>query len=153
METRYDILVLGSREKFTEWIRDRVGVAVWSCVNLSNPMGPTFTPAVTNGAPTKRPGWQMASAPTEVVTDIARFRFASALREVDRLKIYLRPRDQSFTTKLTEASYGKLCKRLRNAQGQHPDAVFRFDYGSQEAVIETPEWESQVLVSHVPKIS
>lgn len=136
----YEILVPGAKEKFEEWIKSRGGVAVWPNVNLSNAgQGPTFTPAETErGQPTTKPSWQVDSRPCEIVTNLARFRFAKEMREVDRFRVAVRMGAQGFTIKLTDSASEKLRKRLEKA-GEN--ARYRFDYGTQEAVIEVPVWK------------
>lgn len=133
----YEMTVPGSREKFAEWIEKRGGIAVWPCVNLSNMTGPCFTPALSeSGEPTPKPGWQYG-ARVEVVTDLARFKFAKSMKEVDRFRVALRRSGNGLMVKLTDASSAKLRKRLDKA-GE--DARYHFDYETQEAVITVPEW-------------
>ena len=139
----YDIMVLGAKEKFAEWIKSRGGVMVWHCVNLSNLTGPTFTPALTEYPPTRglvqtrKPSWTVSSLPGETITDLARFRFAKELKEVRRFRVAIRPSSNGMAMKLTDAS----SKRVRAATDKAGDeATYRFDYETQEAVIEVPVW-------------
>lgn len=131
----YEMSVPGAQEKFAAWIKDRGGVAVWPNVNLSDPgKGPTFTPVVTDGKPTPRPHWSVASEPAEIVTNIDRFKFLT-LKEVDRFHVAVRVGSQGTMLKLTDASSAKLRKRLdKYGDG----ARYHFDFDSQEAVIEVP---------------
>jgi hypothetical protein len=132
----YEMTVPGSRERFATWIAERGGIAVWPCVNLSNLTGPCFTPALTDGKPTGKPGWQYGNA-TETVTDLARFRFATGMKEVARFRVALRMGGNGMSMKLTDGASRRLNKRLEKAGD---DARYRFDYATQEAVIEVPVW-------------
>jgi len=146
--------VEGAREKFAGWIAQRGGVAVWPCINLSNLTGPCFTPALREEDkpltaecpeiahirfPTQKPGWQYGER-SEVITDIARFKFAIGMKEVARFRVALRMGGQGMSLKLTDGATRRLNKRLDKAG---KDARYHFDYASQEAVIEVPVWEEK----------
>lgn len=133
----YEMTVPGAKEKFTAWIAGRGGVAVWPCVNLSNLTGPTFTPALTDGKPTTKPGWQYGPC-CETITDLSRFRFAREVKEVKRFRVAVRPKSSGMAFKLTKGSAERLKRAIEKAGG---DSVYRFDYEHQEAVIEVPVWE------------
>jgi hypothetical protein len=136
----YKVLVPSVREQFEEWIRERGGVAVWENANLSNPSaGAMFTPLYTDGKLTPQPSWQTVSTPA-VVTDIARFRFVLEMREMDRLRVATRVGSQGLSLKLTDLSAKRLRKRLDKAGDE---AMYRFDFDTQEAVIEIPLWEEE----------
>jgi hypothetical protein len=133
---KIDVLAPGSRPKFEEWIAKRDGVAVWENVSLSGPLhGTTFTPRLDkDGKEYGSPHWSLGLK--ETIRDIARFRFAKAMREVRRLRIHLRMGSQGLIIKLTDHS----SKRVRAAMDKAgKDAGYHFE--GDEAVITVPEWE------------
>ena len=129
---KYDIHVEGAKEKFATWIADRGGVAVWKDQSLSRRGGNMFTPADQTG----EPQWGYARADT--VTSIEDFRFSVGMREVKRFRVAIRISSNGMMLKLTDAASEKLNKALDVAG---PDAVYTFDYDTQEAVISLPIWE------------
>jgi hypothetical protein len=140
MEKPYVVLVPGVMGEFEEWIAKRGGVAVWENRNLSNPnAGPMFTPANDKaGKPTGAPHW--AFGLLEVCQSIEDFRFVKELKEVRRFRVAIR-RCEGLMLKLTDHSTDKLHKaldKIKEETGQ--EACYRFDYGTQEAVIEVPVW-------------
>ncbi len=143
MEKPYEVHVPGAKAKFEDWIANRDGVAVWENADLSNPnAGNIYTPATTDGKPTPSPHW---THPTlrEVCKSIKDFRFVKEMKEVKRFRVALRMGSQGLTVKLTDASSKKLHKaidKVKEETGQ--DAMYRFDYDTQEAVIEVPVWEA-----------
>jgi hypothetical protein len=137
---RIDILVLGVKEEFQEWIKSRGGVKVWQNVNLSNPdAGDHFTPALTQeGQDFSKPHWSVAYK--ETVNDISRFRFAKEKKEVKRVKISLDKRLHGFTIQLTSSSSNKFreaCRKIKKQYGFAP--MYHFE--ELEAVIEIPIFE------------
>lgn len=158
MEKVYDIYVVGAREKFEGWIKNRGGVQVWHNLDLSNPgAGNMFPPAtqeeetiLEGGLRTKRtisypkPHWPVGAG--EVVTDIKRFRFAKGFKELKRIRVALK-RGNGLNYCLTDASQRKVDKALDAAREKYGDDVtYRKDGGlfDQERfiVIELPEWEA-----------
>lgn len=143
--SRIEIMTPGVRAQIENWIKNRGGVAVWTNVNLSNcDAGDQFTPATTidgikiNDDPGgHRPHWSVAFK--EVVTDIKRFRFVKEFKEVKRFRVAIRPAFLSF--KCTDASTRKIRKMCAKYSTEQAKAVYRFDYDTQEAVIELPVWE------------
>ena len=138
MNDRLKIRVLapGAREKFEDWIAARGGVQIWNNVNLSDPgAGPIFTPAMTGDHPTEKPRWSHERG--EVVTDINRFEFVKAWKEIKRFHVAIRMGSQGTMLKLTDASSAK----VRKFEDSHPGAYYRFDYETQECVFEMPETE------------
>lgn len=137
-KTKIFVGVVGARAKFEDWIANRGGVQVWDNINLSNPWkGPMFTPANnTDGTPTGKPSWSVAKA--ELVTDINRFAFVKAWTEVKRFHVAIRPGSQGLTMKLTDGS----SRRVMRIMDKYPvGTCYRFDYDTQECVIEMPEME------------
>lgn len=141
------VLVPGAREKFESWIATRGGVQVWNNVNLSDPgAGQVFTPALEevkvpeenggiNMVPYHKPRWTHERG--EVVTDINRFEFVKAWKEIKRFRVALRMGSQGTMIKLTDGSSAK----VRKFEESHPGAYYRFDYETQECVFEMPEME------------
>lgn len=127
-----------SRPTFEKWISERGGVLVWPNENLSNPdAGDVFTPARDsngNSNANNKPRWDRGE-PT-LVTDIADFKFAT-MREVKRFRVGLRMGAQGMMVKLTDAATARVRKACADAG---PESCYRFDYDTQEAVIEVPEW-------------
>jgi hypothetical protein len=132
--------VPGVRDKFQTWINNRGGVQVWKNINLSNPdAGNTFTPALKiregeETIPYPQPHWSMERG--EVITDINRFKFVKAFKEVKRFHVAIRVSGNGLTLKCTDAS----TRRIRAACDKFPGSVYRFDYDTQECVIEIPEY-------------
>jgi hypothetical protein len=132
--------VVGARAKFEDWIANRGGVQVWDNVNLSDPgKGPMFTPALQKvehqRVPMEKPHWSVTRG--EVITDINRFAFVKAWKEVKRFHVAIRPGSQGMSFKLTDAS----SRRVWKVADQNPGARYRFDYNTQECVFEMPEME------------
>ena len=135
-----DVLTLGAKEKFQQWITERGGVVRWCNVNLSNPdAGDTFTPLRTaEGVEYQKPHWSVEKA--EVHTDLRDFRFIKELKEVKRVKVAVRMGSQGFTLKLTLASTRRVraaCTKIKEKHGVAP--CYHFE--GAEAVIEVPVFE------------
>jgi len=160
MNKIYDVTVLGCREKFETWIRDRGGVQVWRNLNLSNPSaGNQYTPAtmvikdpddqkgyldsrIGDIVQYPRPHWSVGAG--EVITDIKRFRFVKSFKELKRIRVALR-RGDGLNFCLTDGSQRKLDRALEKAQEKYDDVTYRkdgglFDY-ERFIVVEVPEWE------------
>jgi hypothetical protein len=122
--------------RMREWFAERGGIAVWSSVNLSN-LGSTWTTPARdeNGQPFPKPSWESASQPAEIITDPSQVDVVTR-REVKRFRVAIRRGAHGFTMKLTDASARKLRASLAKAG---PEAAYRFDYFSQEAVISVPD--------------
>jgi hypothetical protein len=135
-EKKIQIGVPGARKKFETWIRDRGGVQVWNNLNFSNPdAGQQFTPALTAGIPTGKPHWSVGRG--EVITDINRFQFVKSWKEVKRFRVGVRMGRQGLSLKVTDGG----TRRIRAACDKYPGSSYRFDYMTQEAIIEVPEFE------------
>lgn len=120
------------KEKMQEWIDKRGGVKVWKSINLSNgDAGNIFTPADVQ----QKPRYDMVL--DKIVVDINDFRFVKEWVEVERFHVALRRGSQGLMVKCTDGS----TRRIRNAQHRHPGSFYRFDYMTQEAVIEKPVYE------------
>ena len=145
MEKPIEVTVPGVRAKFEDWIKTRGGILVWENVNLSDPgAGPMFTPVRDAEGKTNcknsPPHWTHRYH--ETCTKIKDFKFVKEMVEVNRFRVAVRMGTQGLMVKLTDASTKKLNKALDKAKektGQ--DASYRFDYSTQEAVIEVPLWE------------
>ena len=92
------------------------------------------------------PSWSYSRHP-EIYKSLRCFRFALEMREVRRFRVAVRRGAQGLTLKLTDASAAKLRRRLVEAG---PDASYRFDYDSQEAVIEVPVWKAEEKKGEAP---
>ncbi len=120
---------------------------IWNNGNLSDPgAGPIFTPALEevkvpeenggiNMVPYHKPRWSHERG--EVVTDINRFEFVKAWKEIKRFHVAIRMGSQGMSFKLTDAS----SRRVWKVADQNPGARYRFDYNTQECVFEMPEME------------
>ncbi len=115
--------------KVSRWIESYHGIAVWGCLNLSDPSRQFFTPArLSDGSPSRCPHWSSPTAPVRIVTDPAEVEVVTH-REVGRIRIAIR-RGYGLGLKLTDVASGRLCKALDEA-GQ--GAVYVFD--GNEAII------------------
>lgn len=145
MDKPIEVTVPGVRAKFEDWIKTRGGILVWENVNLSNPgAGAMFTPVRDAEGKTNcknsPPHWTHRYH--ETCTKIKDFKFVKEMCEVNRFRVAVRMGSQGLMVKLTDASTKKLHKALDKAKektGQ--DASYRFDYSTQEAIIEVPLWE------------
>jgi hypothetical protein len=150
---RYEVNVLGVREKFEMFIKERQGVLVFESLDLSFPRGNIYLPKI--GADGEdnalgKPYW--AYVLREHVTDIKRFRFVQKYREIRRCKISLQgPRGLRMRVELTPGS----TRRVRALQAKLKDEYcgqdvgYRFDpppplgflEGQVYAVFEIADWE------------
>ena len=130
---------LGARIKFQDWIANRGGVRVWKNVCLPNTGDEEmFTPANDpDGGRYPKPNWSVDCGET-VITDINFFRFVKSWQERKRFHVAIRRGANGLTFKCTNAS----SRKIWAACDKFPGSSYRFDYGTQEAVIEVPEWES-----------
>ena len=133
------VYVPGVRPMFEKWIRDRGGVLVWPNINMSNPGGgDMFTPAKTlAGEPCPKPHWSRGEP--ELATDIRVFRFVKEMKEVKRFRVAIRMGSQGMSLKVTDAS----TRKIRKYCDQYKDSSYRFDYDTQECVIEVPTYEEE----------
>lgn len=118
--------------KVAAWIQSRGGVAVWHSINLSNPSGEWLTPArAEDGSYNTRPNWQCAQERVVItsLTDVE----VETVREVKRFHIALRRSGNGLMFKCTEASSARIRREYSKA-GE--GSSYRFDYDTQEAVIE-----------------
>jgi hypothetical protein len=144
-KARIEITVPGVKEKFVDWIANRGGVAVWTNINLSNcDAGDQYTPAtntegknILDDPQAFKPHWSVSFK--EIVTDITRFRFVKEYKEVKRFRVAIRPAFLSF--KVSDGGTRKIRKMCAKYSNDQVKAVYRFDYSTQEAVIELPVWE------------
>jgi len=145
MEKPYEVHVPGVRAKFEEWIAKRGGILVWENHNLSDPgagnmYSPVRDPEGKLNDKNQPPKWTHRYL--ETCTDIKDFKFVKEMKEVKRLRVAVRMGAQGLMVKLTDGSTKKLNRALdkvKEETGQ--DAMYRFDYDTQEAVIEVPVWE------------
>ena len=139
---RIRIMAAGAREKFTDWIANRGGVAKWRNINLSNPDGgDMYTPANTvDGNPCIKPHWGTEFA--EKITDMSRFQFTKEAKEVKRFRVALRRSANGLQLKCTDASTRKIRKNIQRLEEKlHTTVTYHFDYNTQECVLESIAWE------------
>ena len=139
---KIEIGVPGCREKFAKYITERGGIKIWRNINLSNPdAGDIYTPVRdSEGNDYPKPHWSVEFS--RIVTDINAFRFIKELREVKRFHVAIRRSSNGLMFKCTDASSAKLRKAMSKIQEQTGEKpCYRFDYETQEAVIEMPVWE------------
>lgn len=140
-------------KKFSDWIRERGGIAVWEVQLIGGgPGGATryYTPAKTaEGEDTPKPHWSVAGPPPAVVvTDPADVSVFWS-KEVRRFRVGLRRAGMGF--KCTDAASRRIRKAVEAAwQKTDKKSWYEFDYSTQEAVIfvtdkETTlaEWEAE----------
>lgn len=136
---RIEVLSPGVKAQFEHWIATRGGVIVWKNINFSDPgAGNIFTPATTqDGKPGRdaKPRWSHEYS--ETVTDIKRFKFTAALKEVKRFRVGVRMGSQGMSLKVTDGGTRRIRKECAKAKEKYnAEAKYRFDYETQEAVIE-----------------
>lgn len=135
--------------KFLDWIKNRGGVAIWKCLDLSDPGKTWSTPALeVDGTPKKKQVWQMANEPYKIVTDPEKIKVYFA-KEHKRFHVAVQ-RGDGFRFELTSGATRKVWKEVEKA-GE--GAFYVFDYGDYEnCVIMVPdkskemslaEWERQ----------
>lgn len=135
---RIKVSAPGARTQFEEWIAERGGIQVWFNVNLSDPgAGNIFTPALTADTKVPYPAPASTVARGEVITDLSRFQFVKEWVEVKRFHVALRRSTNGLMLKCTDGS----TNRINSALEKFPGSAYRFDYETQEAVIETPIYE------------
>lgn len=125
--------------RMRDWIATRGGVAIWASVNLSNASASWSTPALTEGAPTTRPNWQADVKPVRIITDASEIEVITR-REVKRFHVAIRVGGGGY--KLTDGATRRVRAEVEKAG---KDAIYEFDYSSQEACILVPA--ERVLLS------
>ncbi len=142
---RIEVTVPGVKDKFASWMLERGGVLIWHSQDLSDPGAQTFTPAQDEKGHSNLkspPHWKFTGCNPECVTDLTRFRFAKEMKEVQRFHVAVRMGDSGLRIKCTDASTAKIRKACAKWTDQYKvDAAYRFDYETQEAVIEVPIFE------------
>jgi len=137
------ILEIGERDavKVARWIAECGGVAVWGCLDLSEPGRQWFTPALlSDGTPSRCPHWSSPPSPQWILSDPAAV-VVVARREVKRLRIGVRQR-YGLGLALTDASASRLRRALSDAGS---GAVHAFEGNEAAILAETariplPEW-------------
>lgn len=96
--------------KAARWLAHCGGIAVWGCLDLSDPSRQWFTPAkLTDGSPAPRPHWSAPDHPERLVTDARAVEIVER-REAARLRVAFRP-GYGLSLRMTDAS----ARRLRAA--------------------------------------
>lgn len=131
-------------EKFSNWIKDRGGIAQWDAIDFSG--ASCFTPAYTDNVPTTKPHWKYANNPTVIIIDSSQV-ILYTQKEVKRFHIAVRRGSNGFILKCTDASTRKI---HANLEKYGKDSWYEFDYDTQEAVFFLPdssltlkEWEEK----------
>lgn len=115
--------------KVSRWIAECGGVAVWGCLDLSDPSRQFFTPArLTDGTPSRAPHWSSPREPERVITDAAQVEVVTR-REVKRIRVAAQ-HGSGFGLVLTEAAASRLRRALEEAGS---GAIH--DFEGREAVI------------------
>lgn len=138
---------------FLKWVRERGGIAVWGCVDLSDPGKTWSTPLNgTDGTPTAKPHYAATAAPIRVITDLNEI-LVDTPREVKRFHIAVRMGSQGFKVKVTDGGTRRIRAAIAKAGA---DAWYEFDYSTQEAVIYVPgqsitllEWSNRFVSDHI----
>jgi hypothetical protein len=134
-------------EKFSEWLKNRQGIAQWKSIDLSDPGAGCVTPAkAEDGTDYPKPYWKYANTPAFILTspdDV----FLTVSKEVKRFYVAVRRGAQGFKIKCTDASSRKIENTLEKLGNE---AYYEFDYETQEAVFYLPdskitltEWRKQ----------
>lgn len=118
-------------ERLRTWLKERGGIMIWNCHDLSRAGQTWTTPACgPEGEPVGKPHWAAGEVvrtikdAAEVVVDVP--------KEVRRCRIAIRRGSQGLSFKLTDASSRKVRAAVAKA-GE--SAWYEFDYETQEAVI------------------
>lgn len=115
--------------KVSRWIAECGGVAVWGCLDLSDPSRQFFTPArLTDGSPSGPPHWSAPKTPHRIMTDLAQVEVV-AHRQVKRIRVAVRP-GYGLGLVLTDAASARLRKALDDIG---PGAVYVFE--GNEAIL------------------
>jgi hypothetical protein len=135
MPNKPHIVMAENARKIWDWLNTRGGLAIWGCVDLSALDKSWTTPLNdADGKPTAKPHWAATTEPVRVITDSAEV-VVSTPKEVDRFKVATRLGAQGLKIKLTDHSTKKLRDRTAKSREKHGSAFYKFDYGTQEAVI------------------
>lgn len=140
---------LENAPKFLDWLKSRGGIAIWNSIDLSDFEKSWSTPAFTDGKPTEKPSWKSASKPERVITNAAEIDVCFD-KEVKRFRVAIRGASNGLSFKVTSASTQRIRAAVEKAGEK---AYYKFDYGTQEAVIMAPdkivllsEWETREQV-------
>ena len=115
--------------KVSRWIAECGGVAVWGCLDLSDPSRQFFTPAqLTDGSPSAPPHWSAPKSPNRIVTDAGEVQVV-AHRQVKRIRVAVHP-GYGLGLVLTDAASARLRKALDDIG---PGAVYVFE--GNEAIL------------------
>jgi len=135
---------VANAEKFSNWIKERGGIAQWDAIDFSG--ASCFTPALTDGTPTTKPHWKYPNTPQAIISDSSMVNLYTQ-KEVKRFHIAVRIGANGLRVKCTDASTRKIHAALEKLG---KDAWYEFDYSTQEAVFYLPDssitlkdWEAQ----------
>lgn len=126
--------------QFWDWLKTRGGLAIWRSINLSNP-GASWTAPLKDkkGEVKSKPTWQAGNEPERIITDPAEVEVVRE-KEVRRFHVAVRRTGPwGMTFKCTDASSRKVRAACDKAAEKYGEAWYRFDYGTQEAVILVPD--------------
>ena len=130
------IVEAGNAKKIWDWLNTRGGLAIWGCLDFSDPGKTWTTPARSaEGVPVTKPHWQCTDKPVLILTnpdDVV----VSVPKEVDRFHIALRIGGNGMSIKVSSGGTRRIDRALARAHEEHKTTSFyRFDYETQEAVI------------------
>lgn len=113
--------------RFTDWLANRGGIAVWPSLDLRNAGASCSTPALTlTGEPTTRPGWSYASTPSVIVTDPADVGvYDETLFKA--IRVSLRRGTNGLSLKLTDTSQRRVDALMKACREKHGTASIQRD--------------------------
>jgi hypothetical protein len=124
---------LANAEKFSLWLKERGSIALWHAIDFSGDS--CFTPALTDGKPTRKPHWKYPNEPQEIITDPDTITLQTS-KEVKRFHIAVRLGANGIRVKVTDASSAHINRTLEKLGDR---AFYEFDYSTQEAVFYLPD--------------
>ena len=133
-----------------EWLEHRGGLAIWECLDLSDPGKTWTTPALSkDGKPTEKPHWA-AGKVLATITDISKVT-VTVPKQVRRFHVAIRLGANGLKVKLTDGASRRVRAALAKA-GE--DSWHEFDYMTQDALIFVPgekvplkDWKSPAVAS------
>jgi hypothetical protein len=120
-----------SAHKILDWVNNRGGIAIWNCLDLSNP-GMTWTTPVKkeSGEQVEKPHWS-AGQITRIITDPQEIEVLVP-QVVKRFHVATRMGSQGFSVKVTDGGSRRIRAAVAKAAEKFGEAWHEFDYGSYE---------------------
>lgn len=132
MSERYQITESIANQIYN-WIQNREGVNVWSCVNLSKGPQDLLMPVIDQGGVRDSKPSYDAGKILRVITKLEDLEVVTA-KEVKRFYVAVRMGTQGFSLKITDGAK----RNIDRALAKYEDSWYDFDYSTQEAVIFVP---------------